>query len=318
MHHLTILDGGMGKELRRIGAPFRQPEWSALALMDAPEFVFQAHTNFIEAGAQTIITNNYAVVPYHLGDDVIADRGAALTCASGELARQAADAAAHPVSVAGSLPPLFGSYEPEHFDALRAPALYSMIVASLAPFVDLWVAETLSLVSELDVIVEAVRQHGAGQRLWAAFALPDHYGDDDSGGSHIALRSGDTIDDIVATVGRHRDVVDAVLFNCSLPEQIGPALMELTVKLAAAGLDVRTGAYANAFPDAHAEDYAANSVIYERRDDLTAEAYGDIVDEWVAGGATIIGGCCDMYPEHIAELARRHASATAEGSATPD
>ncbi|MDG1786263.1 MAG: homocysteine S-methyltransferase family protein, partial [Ilumatobacter sp.] len=75
MHHLTILDGGMGKELRRIGAPFRQPEWSALALMDAPEFVFQAHTNFIEAGAQTIITNNYAVVPYHLGDDVIADRG---------------------------------------------------------------------------------------------------------------------------------------------------------------------------------------------------------------------------------------------------
>lgn len=27
---VTILDGGMGRELHRRGAPFRQPEWSAL------------------------------------------------------------------------------------------------------------------------------------------------------------------------------------------------------------------------------------------------------------------------------------------------
>jgi S-methylmethionine-dependent homocysteine/selenocysteine methylase len=304
MNDITILDGGMGKELRRIGAPFRQPEWSALALMESPDSVVQAHANFIEAGAETIITNNYAVVPYHLGDDVIAERGAELTRAAGRLARRAADANRRSISVAGSLPPLFGSYEPEHFDADRAPELYAMIVSSLTPFVDLWVAETLSLVEEFDVIVQAVREHGTAQRVWASFALPDHYGD------HIALRSGDTIDDIVAAVGRHRDVVDAVLFNCSMPEQIGPALTELTSKLAEAGLEVRTGAYANAFPDAHNESYAANDTIYERREDLTAETYADIVDGWVAGGATIIGGCCDMYPEHIAELARRHAPTT--------
>ena len=304
MNQLTILDGGMGKELRRIGAPFRQPEWSALALMEAPESVVQAHTNFIGAGAETIITNNYAVVPYHLGDDVITARGAALTRTAGELARRAADAAPHAVTVAGSLPPLFGSYEPQHFDADRAPALYGAIVSSLTPFVDLWIAETLSLVDELKVIVDAVRLCGTGQRVWASFALPDHYAD------RIALRSGDTIDDIVDVVGRHRDVVDAVLFNCSLPEQIGPALSELGTKLAAAGLEMRTGAYANAFPDAHDASYAANDTIYERRDDLTAQTYADIVDEWVADGATIIGGCCDMYPEHIAELARRHGSTT--------
>ena len=38
MSDVLVIDGGMGKELRRIGAPFRQPEWSALALIDAPEF----------------------------------------------------------------------------------------------------------------------------------------------------------------------------------------------------------------------------------------------------------------------------------------
>ena len=109
---------------------------------------------------------------------------------------------------------------------------------------------------------------------------------------------------------RHADEIDAVLFNCSLPEQIGPALIELTARLRTAGLDVRTGGYANAFPEARHDGYTANNTILERRDDLTADTYADIVDQWIAHGATIIGGCCDMYPEHIAELARRHGSAS--------
>jgi S-methylmethionine-dependent homocysteine/selenocysteine methylase len=29
-----ILDGGMGRQLQAMGAPFRQPEWSALALIE--------------------------------------------------------------------------------------------------------------------------------------------------------------------------------------------------------------------------------------------------------------------------------------------
>ncbi|MEM1332617.1 MAG: homocysteine S-methyltransferase family protein [Actinomycetota bacterium] len=120
---ITILDGGMGKELRRIGAPFRQPEWSALALMESPDRVVEAHRNFIEAGAEVITTNNYAVVPFHLGDDVFRARGAELVDLAGQLARRAAhESGERPVRVAGSLPPLFGSYEPEHVDPARRPS----------------------------------------------------------------------------------------------------------------------------------------------------------------------------------------------------
>ena len=92
MSGITILDGGTAKELRRIGAPFRQPEWSALALMEAPERVVEVHRNFIEAGAQVVTTNNYAVVPYHLGEDVVGERLAELCDLAGALARQAAEA----------------------------------------------------------------------------------------------------------------------------------------------------------------------------------------------------------------------------------
>ena len=36
MVKVKILDGGMGRELKRMGAPFQQPEWSALALLEGP------------------------------------------------------------------------------------------------------------------------------------------------------------------------------------------------------------------------------------------------------------------------------------------
>ena len=105
---VTILDGGMGRELMRIGAPFRQPEWSALALIDGPEWVVTAHGNFINAGAQVITTNSYAVVPFHLGDERFVTQGRELAHLAGALAREAV-AGRSDVVVAASLPPLFGS-----------------------------------------------------------------------------------------------------------------------------------------------------------------------------------------------------------------
>ncbi len=135
---ITLLDGGMGRELKRKGAPFRQPEWSALALMEAPETVARAHAAFIAAGAEVIITNSYALVPFHIGAARCATDGQALADLAGHLARAAADAVTdaptgRKVRVAGSLPPLFGSYRPELFDAARAPELLAPLVAGLAP-----------------------------------------------------------------------------------------------------------------------------------------------------------------------------------------
>ena len=46
-------------------------------------------------------------------------------------------------------------------------------------------------------------------------------------------------------------------------------------------------------------------MVFERRDELTPERYAADVAGWVDDGATIVGGCCDMYPEHIAALAAR-------------
>ena len=105
----VILDGGMGRELQRRGAPFRQPEWSALALSEAPQAVEAVHTAYIESGANVITSNSYAVVPFHIGEARFAEEGQALAALAGELARRAVQASGKAVRVAGSLPPLFGS-----------------------------------------------------------------------------------------------------------------------------------------------------------------------------------------------------------------
>ena len=88
---VTILDGGMGRQLKAMGAPFRQPEWSALALIDAPETVTKAHQSFIDVGTEIITTNTYAVVPFHIGQERFDKDGASLISLAAKLARQAAD-----------------------------------------------------------------------------------------------------------------------------------------------------------------------------------------------------------------------------------
>jgi hypothetical protein len=128
MSQTLILDGGMGRELKRIGAPFQQPEWSALALLEGPHFVEQAHDAFVNAGARVITTNSYAVVPFHIGQQRFEQQGEQLAALAGQLARRSADKAAHKVTVAGSLPPALGSYRPDLFNEADSLAIHRVLI----------------------------------------------------------------------------------------------------------------------------------------------------------------------------------------------
>lgn len=284
----------MGKELLRIGAPFRQPEWSALALIEDPDSVRRAHQNFVDAGAQVIITNTYSVVPYHLGDQRFAERGAEWAALAARIAREVADAASHEVRVAGSLPPLFGSYEPDNFDPGRAPALYETLVSSQAGLIDFWLGETISSTAELGAVAAAVADRP--EDLWVSFTV-----DDDVPEGGCQLRSGESIAQGVAAALASTPKLGAILFNCSMPERITPAIPLAADALDAAERQVPLGVYANAFVEKE-EGYSSNGVILGHRADLTPEVYADMAVDWLASGATIVGGCCGVRPDHIAAL----------------
>ena len=273
-HPLHLLDGGMGRELLRRGAPFAQPEWSALALMQAPATVQEVHAAYIAAGAETLTTNSYALVPFHIGEERFRARAGELAALAGKLARQAVTASGKNVTIAGSLPPLFGSYRPDLFDPARAAEIARPLIDGQAPYTDLWLAETQSSIAE----VRALHALTARDRpFWASFTL-----EDEPPAEPPRLRSGETVAAAVA------------------------AALELArATIDAAGSAMRLGVYANAFA-AHGTDeeaLPANDGLDEIRTDLTPTAYLDWAKHWRAAGADIIGGCCGVGPEHIAALA---------------
>jgi S-methylmethionine-dependent homocysteine/selenocysteine methylase len=293
---LQILDGGMGRELLRIGAPFQQPEWSALALIEAPEFVRAAHDSFVRAGADTITTNSYAVVPFHIGDERFAARGLELADLAGRLARAAADAGEQPVQVAGSLPPVFGSYRPDLFDATAAAPLLKTLVEGLAPHVDLWLGETLSSTAEAIAVRTALGEET--RPLWLSFTLDDTADVDPivAGTAAPTLRSGESIETAFAVAASLN--AKAFLFNCSQAEIMEAAVRRARAVRDAANADIALGVYANTFVHERQRG-PANAALSELREDLLPDGYARFARRWVDAGASIIGGCCGIGPEHI-------------------
>ena len=216
MTGITILDGGTGRELKRIGAPFRQPEWSALALIEAPEYVTRVHERYVDAGADVITTNTYAIVPFHIGEERHARDGARLARLAGQLARDVADRAGRSVVVAGSLPPVCGSYRADLFDAAAARPLVELLVTALRDHVDHWQGETLSAIEEARLLREVIGQDG--KPLWLSFTLSDDGTYDDV----PRLRSGETVAE--AMIAARELGASAVLFNCSQPEVMADAV----------------------------------------------------------------------------------------------
>jgi S-methylmethionine-dependent homocysteine/selenocysteine methylase len=289
----TILDGGMGRELKRRGAPFRMPEWSALALTEGPEHVVAAHRAFVAAGADVITTNSYAIAAENLGLDRLRAEGRALADAAGRLAAEARRDADRPVRVAGSLGPQFGSYRPRGFDAAAAPERLARLVEGLAPHVDLWLAETMGSTAEAGAVATALA--GDARPLWISYTLNEWLEPDGT----PRLRSGETVAE--ATAAALDAGAAAVLFNCSPPEVMEAAVRAARPAVAAAGSGL--GVYANAFADQD-ETGDGDSPLYDIRPDLTPEAYRAFADRWAGAGADILGGCCGVGPEHIAALAR--------------
>lgn len=296
---VRILDGGMGRELERQGAPFRQPEWSALAMMETPQIVQDVHSAFIASGAEVIISNSYALVPFHIGEQRFDEQAEALAQRAGEVARAAADQSGAGVQVAGSIPPLFGSYRPDLYQPDQAERIVTPLIRGQQRFVDCWILETQTLIAETLEVCRVLRQLDSETKpVWIAFSLEDENSTDTP-----LLRSGETVAEAVRAV--ISDEVTAILFNCCQPEVIEAALAVTRQTLQQVGRsDIELGAYANAFAP-QKDDAAANENLNEVRDDLGPEAYLQWAERWHQQGATLIGGCCGIGPEHIAVL-REH------------
>ncbi|PKH04378.1 homocysteine S-methyltransferase [Psychromonas sp. MB-3u-54] len=290
-----ILDGGMGRELKRIGAPFQQPEWSAQALIESPHFISQVHQSFIEAGAEIITTNTYALVPFHIGEKRFNKQGADLIKLAARLARECVKN--HPeVLVAGCIPPVLGSYRPDLFSEEQAKPLLELLIKNQEADVDIWLAETISSIAEAAMI--KARTLVTGKPTWISFTVKDEIS------TEPALRSGESVYDAVSQIAGQN--IAAILFNCSCVEVMESALITAKQALLDKGIEdqIQLGVYANNFPPI-GELHQANqdNGVSGIRDDLTPEKYNEFALSWINAGASIVGGCCGVSPAQIKKLA---------------
>ena len=288
MAKIVLLDGGMGQELVARSAYPPSPLWSANVMLKEPDIVEAVHRDYVAAGAKVLTLNSYSATPERLARDADVSLFEPLQSKAIELAK-AAGGRDSDVAIGGCLPPLFGSYHPENApDEGTCLETYRQVVALQAPHVDVFICETLGCLREVRAAIRACVETGVP--VWCGMTAMDANGS--------LLRSGETVEEAAQSA---KDLgAAAVAINCSWPEAVTQALPEL----AKTGLPF--GGWANGFTNAGA-DLALGGTVdgMGKRTDLDPTSYAKHVMEWVEHGATIVGGCCEVGPAHIQELAQQ-------------
>ncbi|MFA3917444.1 homocysteine S-methyltransferase family protein [Ruegeria hyattellae] len=289
MTEITLLDGSIGQELVKRSGDRATPLWSTQVMIDHPDLVSDVHTDYFRAGATIASTNSYALHRNRL--ERVALEAELLHLVDTALAQAKAARDAHGSGrIAGVLGPLLASYRPDLHPPLDlATARYGELVARMRDHVDLFLIETVSSLLEAEGALAGT--DGCGKPVWLALTVMDEDGS--------CLRSGEALADIAPLVARFDP--DALLINCSRPEAIPVALDRIK------GFKKPFGAYANGFTritEAFLADAPTVDAL-EQRQDLGPATYADHAMGWLDQGATIVGGCCEVGPAHIAELARR-------------
>jgi homocysteine S-methyltransferase len=278
----------MGQELIARSGDAPTPLWATQVMIDHPGLVRAVHADYFAAGATVATTNTYAIHRDRLVKFGLEHQFTALHAQAVAEAAQAR--AAHGAGrIAGSLGPLVASYRPDvHPPHQEAVARYGEIARLLAPAVDLFIAETVASLAHARAVMEGAQ--AAGKPLWLSVTVDDEDGK--------RLRSGEPVAALAPLLNER---AAAILANCSAPEAMADALAIF------AGFGLPFGAYANGFQQITKEFLKDSPTVdvLAARPEMTPARYADFALRWVEQGATIIGGCCETTPAHIAEIARR-------------
>jgi S-methylmethionine-dependent homocysteine/selenocysteine methylase len=317
---VLLLDGGTGEELFARGVPDDREIWSAIALRDAGyhETLKSVHKDFIKAGSRFLTCNNFGVTP---GVGFSTEEMEELTIIAGRLAHEARreaiaemmDKDGYNIMIMGSLPPLVESYRPDKvMDREQGIAVYKAILSCLDEYVDAWLAETLSSSEEVCMAVSAVvgwnnrnKETSVEEENKKMMFVSMTVKEDG------CIRSGERASDAVRKILEHADsiggqgLIRAILFNCSMPEDITLALKDIKESGVGRELEERgilVGAYPNRLTKIQSDwELSTSTEPQAMRDDFTVRDFVRVVQEWIKEyNVKVLGGCCGIGPEYIA------------------
>jgi homocysteine S-methyltransferase len=295
-HGVVALDGGLSTELEAAGHDVSTTLWSARLVEQDPAAVVAAHTRFFAAGARVATTASYQVsaqgfAAAGLGADA-AERSLRRSVALAQDARDLADLAGR-AWVAGSVGPYgavladgseyTGAYAgPDglDLDALRRfhrPRLTALADAGA----DVLACETLPAALEVEALLLELAELDVP--AWVSLTT-----ELDAAGT-VRTRRGERAQEVFAMVRDAPSVVAAGV-NCLAPGDVAPAARAA----GASGLPVVVYPNSGERWDAEARSWAGDPRLSPAD-----------VERWVEGGARLVGGCCRVGPELLADLVRR-------------
>jgi len=286
-----ILDGGLATQLEAQGCDIGNALWSASLLRTNPDEIVAATKAYLEVGAECVATATYQASREGFASmGLSAEEADELMMFSVELAKRARDEflQEHPGNdfvplVAASLGPygamLHDGSEYKGDYGVSAETLRLFHASRLQLFdrsgADVLALETIPSRLEAEVLVELLA--GRVTPAWISFSCRD--------GAHVV--DGTPIEDVASMFAGLPRVV-AVGINCT-PPQFAP---ELVQRICTVVPGKAVMAYPNSGETYNVEDNSWSGTVTPG--DCAAAAH-----TWVEAGASIVGGCCRMGPEHI-------------------
>ena len=290
-----ILDGGMGQELLARGLDVNGTLWSANALLNKKfhKLVLETHLDFINAGAEVIVTTTFSSKRIRLRENNIEDKFEYLNKKAGEIAQSAKKLNPH-ILIAGGLPPQNLVYEADKRPDNEIKDNFFDQAKLLDPYIDFFYLDVYSSVKEFKLSIEAIK----------SFNKPYLIGAHISEG--VRLPSGEKISDIMTEID-HKNLI-GIMLSCISPENFELNLNEIK------SLGVPFGFKLNGFKltnpqSGYANNYSKSKTgnpneFLGKREDLTPKKLAEFAKKFKEAGATILGGCCETKPSHIMEIAK--------------
>jgi homocysteine S-methyltransferase len=245
--------------------------------LDAPALIESVHADYVAAGAQIIESNTFAANRLKLAAHELRDQLAHINATGVRLARAAAGDRAY---VAGSVGPLGALMRPlglvDHAEASDVFAEHIAAVAAGKP--DLLLLETFGSVDEALLALAAAKALGSELPVVVSLSVVD---DGKTPGG----------DPLLSALRRLRAAgADGVGVNCAVgPQAVYEALAPIIA-------DIEGPLFV--MPNAGFPHRVDDRAVYQS----TPEYFRRYAHDFVALGATVVGGCCGTTPEHIAAM----------------
>ncbi len=271
-----VSDGATGTNLQQRGLAAGKP--GELWLVERPEEILRLHKEFVAAGSDIILTCTFGGTSVRLAQEGWGERAVEINQSAVALAREAVQGTE--TLVAGSIGPTGQMLKPlgtlDETDCYKSFEEQARALAEAG--VDLLVVETQYDLTEAGLALKAVRavtdlplvcsfSYDRGTRTMMGVKPAQMASAFAKEADVLGINCGKSLEDNLSVLKDLRAVTDLPIWfkpNAGLPQ-----------------ID------ADGRPTF----------------DITPQQMGSLASDWIAAGASVVGGCCGSSPEHIHQIA---------------